>query len=106
VAIVTGCAGTPPSASPQATSAAVESPASASQLVDTADFAKKAQDEGWVPQVRDGNVVYCKDESPIGSRLPEKTCLDKVAVQQMMLAEEQQRENMQRAAAAAGMNGN
>jgi hypothetical protein len=91
-AILTGCASTPPQSA-----APTESPASASKLVDTADFTKKAQDDGWTPEVRSGRVLYCKDEAPLGSRFPERTCLDKVAVEQMMLAEEKQRESMQHA---------
>ncbi|MGH8289999.1 MAG: hypothetical protein ACREV7_13405 [Steroidobacteraceae bacterium] len=98
-AILTGCASTPQAASPQATSAAASagSPESASKLVATADFTKRAQDDGWSPEVRSGRVLYCKDEAPLGSRFPERTCLDKVAVEQMMLAEEKQRESMQHA---------
>jgi hypothetical protein len=112
VTVVAGCAGSPQPSSPAPSSAnatpaaSAETPASVSNLVDTADFTKKAQDEGWRPEVRDGQVVYCKDESPLGSRLPELTCLNKTSVAQMMLAEERQREAMQRAAAAAGQSGN
>jgi hypothetical protein len=96
-AILSGCASSPQSAPPQAASAAgAESPASASQLVDTADFTKKAQDDGWSPEIRNGQVLYCRDEAPLGSRFPERKCLNKVAVEQMMLAEQHQREAMQR----------
>jgi hypothetical protein len=98
-AILTGCA-----SSPQATSASsTESPASASKLVDTADFTKKAQDDGWSPEIRNGQVLYCKDEAPLGSRFPERKCLNKVAVEQMMLAEQHQRETMQHAYNGVGM---
>ena len=99
-AILTGCASTPQAASPQAIPAATSagSPESASKLVATADFTKRAQDDGWTPEVRSGRVLYCRDEAPLGSRFPERTCLDKVAVEQMMLAEEHQRQAMQRLA--------
>ncbi|HEY2035852.1 MAG TPA: hypothetical protein VGG96_02480, partial [Steroidobacteraceae bacterium] len=63
-AVVSGCASTPP---PTASSAG--SPASAVEIRDMADFAKKAQDEGWTPKVRGGQVLYCMDASPMGSRL-------------------------------------
>jgi hypothetical protein len=108
-AIVTGCASTPQNASSQATStstaapstaASAESPASTSKLVETADLTIKAQDEGWAPEVRNGEVIYCKDETPVDSRLPKRTCLNKVGLQQLMLAEEHQREQMQQHPAA------
>jgi hypothetical protein len=104
-AIVTGCAGTPPqtaSTAPSASSA--ESPTSAAKVIDTADFARRAQDEGWVPQIRNGNVIYCRNESPIDSRLPERVCLNKTGVEQMMLAEEHQRENLRRGGSGCPMN--
>ncbi|HTX04390.1 MAG TPA: hypothetical protein VMD06_01095 [Steroidobacteraceae bacterium] len=98
--ILAGCATTP-----QATSAAAsaETPESASNLVATADFTKQAQDDGWTPEVRSGRVLYCKDEAPLGSRFPERTCLDKAAVQSMMLAEERQREQMRQSTQAPGL---
>lgn len=98
-AILAGCASTPQATSPQATPAATSagSPESASKLVATADFTKRAQDDGWRPEVRSGRVLYCRDEAPLGSRFPERTCIDKVAVEQMMLAEQKQRESMQHA---------
>ena len=80
-----------------------ETPASVAQLADTADFTKKAQDQGWEPEVRNGQVLYCKNETPIGTLLPQKTCLNKVGVAQMMLAEEQQRQNLQRQTQAPGI---
>jgi hypothetical protein len=97
-AILTGCTSTPPQSA-----APTESPASASKLVDTADFTKEAQDDGWSPTVRNGKVLYCKDEAPLGSRFPERTCLDRVAVQSMMLAEERQREQMRQSTQAPGL---
>lgn len=89
-AVVTGCASTPPTAS------AAGSPASAAELRNMADFTKKAQDEGWRPTVRGGRLLYCMDESPMNSRLPQQTCLDETSLRQQMLAEEHQREAMQR----------
>jgi hypothetical protein len=97
-ALVTGCASTPPP-----TASAGGSPASAAELRTLGDFAKKAQDEGWTPQVRGGRVLYCLDETPVGSRLPEKTCLDQTSLEQRMLAEQRQRESMQHPAAAGCM---
>lgn len=97
--VLAGCASTSQNAAP----ASAESPAAASQVVDTADFTKKAQDDGWNPIIRNGQVLYCKDEAPLGSRFPEKTCLNKVGVEQMMLAEERQRQQMQRTAPAPGL---
>ena len=97
-AMLTGCASTPPP-----TVSTAQSPASAAELRDMADFTKKAQNEGWAPEVRGGRVLYCKNEAPITSRLPEKTCLNEVGLQQMMLAEERQRQTMQRPAAAGCM---
>ncbi|MGH8318268.1 MAG: hypothetical protein ACREUL_09860 [Steroidobacteraceae bacterium] len=102
-ALVVGCASAPQNTSSH--SAVAQTPASVAKLVNTADFLQKAQDEGWAPQVRNGHVLYCKDVTPVDSRLPERQCLDKNGVTQMMLAEEQQREQMQRAAANAGSSG-
>jgi hypothetical protein len=114
-AIAPGCAGTPQPASAPAspsataapsTAAGAESPASASKLVRTADFTTQAAQDGWHPHVQNGEIIYCKTEMPVNSRLPTRTCLDKVGVEQMMLAEEHQREAMQRPAANAGSSGN
>lgn len=93
-ALVAGCASSP---KPQA-----NTPASVSELVDTAKFTKMAQDEGWQPEVRNGQVLYCMDEAPVDSRFPEKTCLDEASLQQRMLAEEHQRQSMQQPGAAGG----
>ena len=97
--VLAGCAST----ARNAATASAESPASASELADTADFTKKAQDDGWRPEIRNGQVLYCRDEAPLGSRFPERTCLNKSSVEQMMLAEERQRQNMQRPAPAPGL---
>jgi hypothetical protein len=94
-ALIVGCASTPP---PTASTAGT--PASAAELRDMGDFAKKAQDEGWAPQVRGGRVLYCMDETPVGSRLPEKTCLDQTSLEQRMLAEQRQRDSVQHPVAA------
>ena len=91
--IITGCATTPPQT-------AAGSPASTAELRDMANFTKEAQNEGWTPEVRGGQVLYCMDESPMGSRLAERTCLDRTSLQQKMMAEELQRQAMQRPAAA------
>ena len=96
-ALVTGCASNPPP-----TASAAGAPATAEELRALGDFAKKAQDEGWVPQVHGGRVIYCIDETPLNSRLPEKTCIDQASLEQRMLAEQRQRESMQMPGAAAG----
>lgn len=87
-AIVTGCASTPPPT-------AAGTPASAAELRDLANFTQTAQNEGWTPEVRGDRVLYCMDESPMNSRLPQRTCLDKASLEQMMAAEERQRQSMQ-----------
>jgi hypothetical protein len=89
-ALVTGCASTPPP-----TASAAGSPASTAELRELGDFTKKAQEEGWTTQVRDGQVLYCMDEAPMGSRLSRRTCLNKARLEQVMLAEQRQREAMQ-----------
>jgi hypothetical protein len=97
--LIAGCASTstaPPTAS------AAGTPASAAELGKLGDFVKKAQDEGWVPEVRGGQVLYCIDETPLNSRLPEKTCINQASLEQRMLAEQRQRESMQHPGAAAG----
>ena len=111
IALAAGCASSSQPAAAQSTSAVApaamaESPASTSKLVQTADFATKAEQDGWHSHIQDGEVIYCKTEMPINSRLPTRTCLNKAGVEQMLLAEERQRENMQRAAANAGSKAN
>lgn len=97
-AIVTGCASTPPPAA-----SAAGAPATPEELRKLGDFAKKAQDEGWTAQVHGGQVIYCIDETPVGSRLPEKTCINQASLEQRMLAEQRQREAIQHPAAAGCM---
>lgn len=99
LALAAGCASTPQHAAAQSSSGA-NTPASASSLVDMAKFTTRAQDEGWAPEVRGGNVLYCKDETPIDSRFPEKTCLNKADLRQRMLAEEHQRQALQQGSPA------
>ena len=115
VGLAAGCASSSQPATAQnpsastaapATAAIAESPTSASTVVQTADFATKAEQDGWHAHVQSGEVIYCKTEMPINSRLPTRTCLNKTGVEQMLLAEEHQRENMQRAAANAGSKAN
>lgn len=55
-ALVAGCASSP---KPEA-----NTPASVSDAGRHSEFTKKAQVEGWEPEVRDGRVLYCMDESP------------------------------------------
>lgn len=93
-AIGTGCVSTPPPT-------AAGTPASVEELRALADFSKQAQDEGWMAQVRDGLVLYCKDETPLNSRFAERTCFNEASLQQRMLAEEMQRRSMQRSAGSA-----
>jgi PBP1b-binding outer membrane lipoprotein LpoB len=99
--VLAGCASTSQNAAPATASA--ESPAAASQVVDTADFTKRAQDDGWNPVIRNGQVLYCKDEAPLDSRFPERKCLNKAGVEQMMLAEQHQRDSMRHAYNGVGM---
>jgi hypothetical protein len=94
-AVVTGCASTPPP-----TASAAGSPASTAELRDMADFTKKAQEEGWRPTIRGGQVLYCMNDAPMGSRLSDETCLNETSLRQQMLAEEHQRQSMQRPGAA------
>lgn len=65
-----------------------------------ADFTKKAQEEGWRPTIRGGQVLYCMNDAPMGSRLSDETCLNETSLRQQMLAEEHQRQSMQQAGAA------
>lgn len=89
-ALVTGCASTPPPAASTA-----QSPASAAELRELGDFTKKAQDEGWRPVVRHGEVLYCMNQQSLGSLLPTPTCLDKPGLERVMLVEERQRRRLQ-----------
>lgn len=92
--VVTGCASTPPPT-------AAGTPASAAELRDLGDFTKKARDAGWKAQVQDGQVLYCSDETPVNSRLPEQTCLTRTGLEQVWLAAERQRQQLQLQTAGA-----
>jgi hypothetical protein len=111
--ITAGCAAAPPQAASSAPAtgaqAAVydETPASQTDLVESAEFALSARREGLKPQVRNGVVVYCWTDQDIGSRLPTKKCVNQTQAQILIQQREAQREAVQRVtggACTAGLN--
>lgn len=82
VLAVTGCAGAPvqqPTAA--ATTHEVTSPAkpsaSSSASVQSAisrDIVRRAKAVGLLPETHQGVTIFCKEETPLGTRFPRKTC--------------------------------
>jgi len=107
-----GCAATPQQvASPPPVSAATgkaatgtrapayvadETPASESDLVQSADFTRDAYKEGFKPEIRNGAVVYCWTDDDIGSRLPTKKCVNQAQAEILIQQRQAQRDALQR----------
>lgn len=81
-----------------------ETPTSARNLVDTADLTTQAEEEGFRPEVRDGDVLYCRKQVDFSelTRIPTQQCLDKDELRLMLQKERQQRDAMQRMTSAPG----
>lgn len=106
-----GCATTPAASPPPASGAvagnavataqapayvADETPASQSELVQSADFTRNAYREGFKPEIRNGAVVYCWTDDDIGSRLPTKKCVNQAQAELLIQQRQAQRDALQR----------
>lgn len=98
--IATGCAATGPAnqGNTAASPPADETPTSARNLVDGADLTTKAEQEGFRPEVRDGDVLYCRTQIDFSerTRIPSRQCLDKDGLRLLLLREQQQRDEASR----------
>lgn len=73
-----------------------ETPASETELVQSADFTRKAYLQGFKPEVRNGAVVYCWTDEDIGSRLPTKKCVNRAQAEILIQQRQAQRDALQR----------
>jgi hypothetical protein len=106
--IATSCAATGPAnrnataASPAGNTTygtpADETPASTRNLVDTAALTTKAEQEGFKPEIHDGDVFYCRKQVDFSerTRIPTRQCVDEDGLRQLLLREQQQRDEMRR----------
>jgi hypothetical protein len=105
-AAIAGTAATAPhSRGPQAPAAAPayagdETPASQTQLVESADFALNAERQGFKPEVRNGVVIYCWTDDDIGSRIPSKKCVNQAQLELMLQQRQKQRDALQHGSAS------
>lgn len=99
ITISAGCASTsrqPTASARPATKAANETPASAGNLIDSANLTTQAERQGYKPEVHDGAVVYCWTDAETGSSIPTRKCVNQDQMREMLLQSEQQREDMKR----------
>jgi hypothetical protein len=86
---LTGCASTPPApaAAAKAMPAAAPTstaPTAAPALSSQEAAVKDALKNGYKVRVVNGNTQYCREETQIGSRLPQQTCLNPDQLYQAM----------------------
>jgi hypothetical protein len=68
---------------PQAVGAAVTAaPAATAKAADDAnmELTKRAIGIGYRPRIRDGQRIYCRTYTPLGTRFPEEKCLSADAI--------------------------
>jgi hypothetical protein len=63
-----------------------------------------ARDQGYKPTASEGNTVWCRRFTPIGSRLEKTECLSEDQVVQVIRNEQEARDYMKRPAACGGPN--
>jgi hypothetical protein len=51
---------------------------------DLASMVKRAKDAGFKPEIRNGEVWYCKKDIAVGSRLPNKRCANEAGLLTML----------------------
>ncbi len=104
-------AANPPSQTPAATPAPPAPPAAAAPAPATSTAAatvtrgpspetlKKARKIGLFPRVRNGQTVYCKNETAIGSRIPTEHCYASDALDDIIRNTQQTQDMMLRSGA-------
>ena len=94
------CAGGPPPAtSSHTTTVASVAPVAAQSATPGAalpgsDIRVTAEKAGYQQQTLNGKVVYCHDETPLGTRFPKTTCLDAAALLARLGAAERDRDDL------------
>ncbi len=69
---------------------------------DTQAMIAKAHAMGYFPRQQNGQTVYCKRETPIGSRLPETTCMTEAALLDVIRNVATTQQNLNRPVACSG----
>ena len=72
-----------------------ETPMSDSRLVESANFDTNAVKEGFKPEIRNGETVYCWSDSDIGTRIPTRKCVNRAELEIMLQRRQQQKDAMQ-----------
>lgn len=62
----------------------------------------KARGLGYFPRQQNGTTVYCKRETPLGSRLPETTCVSADAIADAVRRAAETQQELTRARACSG----
>jgi len=82
-------------AAPAATTASAVTAASASTKAGTAD-PKFKPPSGWSTRVKNGETVYCRSDSAVGSRIPVKYCLSQGDLQELLSRQKLSKEELER----------
>ena len=83
-------------AAPAATTASAVTAATASTKAGTAD-PKFKPPSGWSTRVKNGETVYCRSDSAVGSRIPVKYCLSQGDLQDLLSRQKLSKEELERA---------
>ena len=82
-------------AAPAATTASAVTAATASTTAGTAD-PKFKPPSGWSTRVKNGETVYCRSDSAVGSRIPVKYCLSQGDLQELLSRQKLSKEELER----------
>jgi len=82
-------------AAPAATTASAVTAATASTKAGTAD-PKFKPPSGWSTRVKNGETVYCRSDSAVGSRIPVKYCLSQGDLQELLSRQKLSKEELER----------
>ena len=82
-------------AAPAATTASAVTAATASTKAGTAD-PKFKPPSGWSTRVKNGETVYCRSDSAVGSRIPVKYCLSQGDLQDLLSRQKLSKEELER----------
>jgi len=77
------------------TAAPAATTASASTKAGTAD-PKFKPPSGWSTRVKNGETVYCRSDSAVGSRIPVKYCLSQGDLQELLSRQKLSKEELER----------
>jgi hypothetical protein len=88
-------AATAASAATAGTAASAATAASANTKAGKAD-PKFKPPSGWSTRVKNGETVYCRSDSAVGSRIPVKYCLSQGDLQELLLRQKLSKEELER----------